>query len=358
VKNRSSSMKKTALAVAICGSLGFSAAHAATVSEFANGVLVPYVSAETITTGNDGGNRTAIGLTSCAAGTVYWTFFGVNSEHLADGTFQVSADDQVNIVWGNQPDNEFDGDPIGGMIRPDLAGDDGYMVFVLDSGGLAGVLDSSDSPCLAGNAFQLDLASNDVAFTPALPLDAAVGDFGPAVGGVYVPNLTGMGPATVAGLNAGANTNDEIYMRYFVDGAAGGDDTTIYVWATDNAGGGPTNTVNIYDNDQTFFSVNLNLGTELSVVNPEDNGDLENRPTEMLDGFIHWTVPAAAGDVVSWSVVSSNALGAAQTIMNPINKLNSAGGPVFRVKVQHAATVPADRLSNEIDPAALNAEVD
>lgn len=333
-------MKKTALAVAICGSLGFSAAHAATVSEFANGVLVPYVFTDVTESNADTGDRTAIGLTSCAEGTVYWTFFGQDSAHLADGQFFMSANDQVNIVWGNAPlDNQ--GNEIGGLVRPTLANTPGYMVFVLDTNTMPGLgmLDSSDSPCLAGNAFQIDFSANDVAFTPTLPLDAAVGDFGPPTNGIYVSSLNNMGPTTVAGLNAGANLNDDIYLRYFIDGAAGGNDTTIYIWATGDASSNPNgNTVNIYDLNQNFFSINLNVpDPELSIMDAENDAFVQNRPAEMVDGFIIWTVHANAGDVVSWSVVESDAIGAAQTVMNPIRQLNLADGPVYRIKVQQPA---------------------
>jgi hypothetical protein len=340
-------MKKTALAVAICGSLGFSAAHAATVSEFANGVLVPFV------IDGGAGNQTAIGLTSCAAGTVYWTFFDVDSGHQADGTFAVSANDQVNIVWGTAPTNL--GSTIGGFVRPDLANVPGYMVFILDDDGLAGALDSSDSPCLAGNAFQIDTQNNDVAFTPAMPLDAAVGDFGAPNAGVYISNLILTDEDTVAGLNAGANFNDDIYLRYFIDGVQNqGNDTTIFVWNTGDVSN-TTETVLIYDVDQNFFSINLAFqNAELNIIDAEDNASVQNRPQELLDGFILWTVPANAGDVVSWSVVESDAFGAAQTVMNPIRQLNTTDEVVYRVKVQQPAAIPAGLPSFWlVDPATI-----
>ena len=181
-----------------------------------------------------------------------------------------------------------------------------------------------------------------------MPLEAAAGDFGPDAAGIFVADLTVMDGTTVAGLNAGANANDNIYLRYFIDGAAGGNDTTIYIWGTGNAAG--TNTVNIYNDDQAFFSINLRLdNSELNIVNAENNDNVQNRPSEMLDGFILWNVPAAAGDVVSWSVVSSAAFGAKQTVMNPIRKLDAAGRNVFRVKViqDAAGTIPAHSL--EVD---------
>jgi hypothetical protein len=339
-------MKKTALAVAICGSLGFSAAHAATVSEFANGVLVPFV------IDGGAGNQTAIGLTSCAAGTVYWTFFDVDSRHQADGTFAVSQNDQVNIVWGNPSTNL--GSVIGGLDRPDLDDVPGYMVFILDgnnrfdgSGSTNRMLDSSDSPCLAGNAFQIDTQNNDVAYTPALPLDAAVGDFGAPDAGVYVEDLVATDQNTVVGLNAGANLNDDIYLRYFVDNTQNsGNDTTMYIWSTTNITNPfdflplGTFTVLMYDIDQNFFSANLRLADQqLNIIDveqpttPDDVPLIENRPIELLDGFVVWTVPAVAGDVVSWSVISSDAFGAVQTVMNPIRQLNSVDDPVFRVKL-------------------------
>lgn len=330
-------MKKSVVAVALTGVLGV-AAHAATVSEFANGVLVPRV------IDNGGGNSTAMGLTSCANGVVYWTFFDPDTKHVLDDAFSVTADQQVNLVW-NSSLNPNTSRVFGGQ---GIQGEEGYLVFVLDTNDDAALSAStsssvsSDVPCLAGAAFQVDLSDNDVAFVPALPLDirpVGAGDFLDLDNdGVYVDDLRDMDNTDIAGLNAGANANDDIYLRYFIREAT--DDTSIYIWSAQDLRG--TYTVNIYDLDQNRRSVNLDLGrAELNTVNPRP---IIGRPATFVDGFIKWRVPECAGDeggsnvidcpnsssdlvrgVVSWSVISSEAIGAVQTIVNPIRLMRRVG---------------------------------
>lgn len=343
-------MKKSVVAVALTGVLGV-AAHAATVSEFANGVLVPRVIDE------GSGNSTAIGLTSCANGTVYWTFFDPDTKHVLDDEFGVTADQQVNLVW-NSSLNPGTTRVFGGQ---GVQGEEGYLVFVLDTTGDVSLQAStspgisSDIPCLAGAAFQVDLGESDVSFIPAMPLDirpVGAGDFLDLDGdGIYVNDLRDMDEVDVAGLNAGANANDTVYMRYFIREAT--DDTKIHIWSAQDLRG--TYTVNIYDTDQNRRSVNLDLTrAELNTIDPRP---IIGRPATFVDGFIKWIVPECSNDegghprvvdcgpstnldlvrgVVSWSVISSDTFGATQTIVNPIRlvkRVGNIGVPGFRVRV-------------------------
>ena len=349
-------MKKSVVAVALTGVLGV-AAHAATVSEFANGVLVPRVIDQ------GAGNSTAIGLTSCANGTVYWTFFDPDTKHVLDDNFGVTAEQQVNLVWNSSMNPDGSNSRIFG--GQGVQGEEGYLVFILDTtgdGALQASVGSSDVPCLAGAAFQVDLGNSDVAFIPALPLDIrpiGAGDFLDLDGdGVYVNDLTDMNNTDVAGLNAGANANDDIYLRYYIREAT--DDTRIHVWSSQDLRG--TYTVNIYDTQQNRRSVNLDLTrAELNTIDPRP---IIGRPATFVDGFIKWRVPSCAGNegdnaincggsdtdlvrgVVSWSVISSDAFGAVQTVMNPIRLMrgfsDGSRAAGFRARVIESGEASVD----------------
>lgn len=330
-------MKKLALAVAVTGALGASAANAAVVSEFANGVLVPHAIYESGT-----GRLTAVGLTSCAAGTVYWTFFDVGSKHVVDQEFNMTPNDQTAFVWGAVIQTDEPGD---GHI-PINNGEDGklgYLVFVMDTNSNT-ALDTSDVPCLAGAAFDIRPGDDEVAFVPTLPLDAmnpsrGAGDFGSPSGGVYVGDLRNMDGVTVSHLAAGANAHDHLYLRYFIDGTPdSGADTDIYIWSAQDIRGDYV--VNIYDNNQNRISVTMSLeNPEVNIVDPET--EFSSLPNGFNDGFILWdlgsseylsTVGAEDG-VVSYSIIESQADAATQTIVNPIRMRDSAGNNEIRVRV-------------------------
>jgi hypothetical protein len=340
-------MKKSALAVIVTGALGVSAANAATVTEFANGVLVPRAVTDQA---NPEIGQTAIGLNSCAAGTVYWSFFDVNSQHLLDDQFDMTANDQANLIW-NVSDNpgttRLFGDPI-------LEGEEGYLVFIFDTTGdamlQATVGGSSDEPCLAGAAFQVHLGDDDVAFVPTMPLNirpvapgVVAGDFdeeGGAGTGVFIDDLRATDENDIARLTAGANANDVVFLRYFIDGTVGtGDNTAIYIWSTTAPGNNIT--VQAYNDAQERRSITIDLpNAELNVIDPE------TLPIPFTDGFIEWPVPATVGGAISWSVIDSPAFGARQTIVNPIRLMDAAGNSAFRLRVieDAAGTVPAHSL--------------
>lgn len=185
-----------------------------------------------------------------------------------------------------------------------LEGVDGYLVFSLDTNGDQ-TITAGDTAALSGNAFQVNTGANDVAFVPTMGL--VVGDYAVGV------NLTTMDGNSIASItNSNVAAGDRIDMRYFIDGAAGGNDTAILVWTADPAAG--TYTVNMYDDDQNRKSVNFELtNEELNVFNPET---IMGRPAGFTDGFLAWTVPAAiTNGVFTYSVVESPAFGAAQTLL-------------------------------------------
>jgi hypothetical protein len=343
-------MKKTALAVLVTGALGVSAANAATVTEFANGVLVPRVITDQASPAI---GQTAIGLNSCAQGTVYWTFFDEDSVHVLDDQFNMTENDQADLIW-NVSLNPGSDRLFGGQ---DVEGAEGYLVFIFDTNG-TGQLEaipngSSDEPCLAGAAFQVHLGEGDVAFVPTMPLNVrpvapgvVAGDFdeeGGAGTGIFIDDLTAMDGNDIARLTAGANANDIIFLRYFLDGGAS---TAIYVWSTTAPGAA---TVQMFDNNQNRRSVNISLpNTELNVIDPSA---IVGRPPTFVDGFIEWQVPATIAGAISWSVVDAPAFGARQTIVNPIRLMDAAGASAFRIRVieNAAGTVPAHSLELTTD---------
>jgi len=365
-------MKKLSLALAVTSALGASAANAAIVSEFGNAVLVPW-------THFDGeGRTTTVGLTSCAAGTVYWTFFNENSLHLRDDRFGITENEQLNFAWSE----------VGGAAFED---EDGYLLLVLDTAGpledadndpatdpvpgaADGRLGSTDSACLAANAFYVDPVADDVSFIPAVPLNWAWNDFlvnGDArfnVGiaepnvGYLTRDLLDLGPDDVKGLWAGSKAGETLYMRYLKNDIVDNEeDTRIVTWSVGDVGpgsGNPNDTIEYVcetatggfrdvpvrrytvfqygTNQNAGPSVNLELQyTELNIMDVEitDTCDaweagfgaaVNFMDTAVDDGFILWrNIPA---DLLSFSIVSSNGFSATQTLINPSRVPHMADG--------------------------------
>ena len=295
-------MKKLAISVAVAAAMGMTAANAATVSEYDEGVLVPHV----VHNGDD--DTTAVGLISRSKGTVYWAFLDVDSNHVIDSQFDVTANDMYSFIWSKESNGAF-------------AGEEGYLVFVLDTNKDSQLTSGSsgDTPNqLAGAAFQVKTGSNDVAFVPTMPLD--ISDFG---GGVS--NLTAMGVGTLVNLQAGisdtCNADYDVDMRYFIDGQDGGDDTKIVIWSAQDIKG--TYVIQGFDADQNRRSMNLVLDNkELNIIDPEK--DIPG--LTFTDGFLRWDVPcgkdasgntAPSNGVLTYSEISSQSFGAVQTIVNP-----------------------------------------
>lgn len=329
-------MKKLGLAVAVATAMGATSAvvQAYGIGMYANGLLVPYAAIA------DG---TAVGLMTCAAGNVAWTYFDENTKHITDGVIKMTKNDMYSFILSKEAG-------IG------LEGQKGYLVFVLDTEGKwngitenydspDGDLDSSDNPCLAGNAFQIDLGNGDVIFQPTTPL--AVHDFGHFRG---IENVSAMDNDSLTALAWGAWEEDIVSMRYYIDNKAGGDDTAIYLWSVCKPP--VSNTVIMYDDNENAKSVTIQLpNDELNIIDPET---ILGRPASFLDGFINWEVASAklsqeglynpaycdhelrggrgriSSDdtaeyrkhrdfqgVVSWSVVWAPAFQAAQTLINP-----------------------------------------
>jgi hypothetical protein len=293
-------MKKLAMtAVAAAAVLGAGAAHAYTSGTFSNGFVVPNVIHEA------SGATTAVGIinTTDANVPVYWTFHDQESNHVTDGCFVLTGKDYEPFVWSQKSGTG-------------LAGKRGYLVFAVGNTSTCGTSDAAASlaasslAIIAGNAFYVDPVAKDVAFTPVID--------GPLT---LTGNLTKLDADSLTAVGGAASVGglQKISARYFIDGAPGGNDTSIVVWSTGNQKA--TYTVNIYDDKQNRKSVNFDLQhAELDWFNPEE---IVGRPADFLDGFIEWDVPAlgsgtssvTTGSVFVYSVISSPAFGAVQTVL-------------------------------------------
>lgn len=285
-------MKKLAIAAAVAATFT-GAAHAYTMGTFENGFVVPNAF-------YNNNEYTAVGVIARQAASVYWTFFDQNSNHVTDGCFTVTANDFEPFIWNAQS---------GGA---GTAGMRGYLVFAVGGGGGTTGCRESNPTLQSGNIV------NGSAFQVLPPSDVA---YVPVIGGLTIPatqNLTTLNANSLTSVTGAANIGQTLYMRYFVDGNAGGNDTRIVVWSTGGQAG--THTVNMYDDRQNRKSVNFILtNDELDWFNPEDTTNLVGRPANFTDGFIEWNTSdiGTTGSIFSYSVISAPAFGAVQTILNP-----------------------------------------
>lgn len=321
-------MKKFALAAVAAAALSAGVAQAYTVGSFSNGFVVPNV------IHNGAANTTAVGIINQSAITVpvYWTWFDQNSMHGVDGCIPMTAQQYFGFNW-----SAFSG--------ANMEGKRGYLVFAVGQGTTAASTPATacaqgqaagnqlqvNGPLaqISGNAFYVDVAGKSVAFTPVI--DGPLG-LNPATS-----NLSTMGPTSLqtVGGAASATSTMTMSMRYYIDGAAGGNDTRITVWSTGDHSG--THTVNIFDDKQNRQSVNFKLTeSELSWFDPET---IPGRPSAFVDGFIEWApakaqpadfksivgevslaalanaTPPAPGSVVTYSTIIAPAFGAVQTLL-------------------------------------------
>ena len=309
-------MKKLAMtAIAAAAVLGAGAANAYVSGTFSNGFVVPNVIHET------NGATTAVGITNIseASAPVYWSFHDQESGHVTDGCFVLTAKDYHPFVWA---DNSGTG----------LEDKRGYLVFAVGNttapnnacgtDDTSATLTGSTAAIISGNAFYVDPVNKDVAFTPVID--------GPLVlSAATAPNnLTTLGPDSLESVGGGATTvaTQRLALRYFIDGSAGGTDTSIVVWSTGDQRG--TYTVNMFDDKQNRRSVNFQLDhAELDWFNPESIG---GRPASFTDGFIDWNLAGAAtgapvpaanllslrtGSVFAYSVITAPSFGAVQTVL-------------------------------------------
>lgn len=279
-------MKKIAIAAAVTAALSAGVAQAYTVGTFSNGFVVPNV------IHNGPTDTTTVGIVALKQTGVYWTFFDQDSKHVTDGCFNMTANDFHSFVWAN-------------ASGTGLEGKRGYLLFAAADKECKDGTYTLNSDAISGNALQVNTATQDVAFVPVIDGPLTLAD----------SNLTTLGPGSLTDIDGAANGGQTMYMRYFIDGKAGGDDTRIVVWSTGDQKG--SHTVNIYNDAQARKSVNFDLKySELDWFDPEG---IVGRPADYTDGFIAWAVPTSISAVFTYSVIASPAFGAVQTLLGAHN---------------------------------------
>lgn len=323
-------MKKFALAAVAAAALSAGVAQAYTVGTFSNGFVVPNV------IHNGAANTTAVGLVNQSNRTVpvFWTFFDQESAHGVDGCFGMTPKQYTGFNWS----------AVSGVGMENKRG---YLVFAVGEPAASGV--TAANVCtgsskalaangagaqIAGNAFYVDVAGKSVAYTPVIDGPLTLTTTGAldltTLGPLSLQHVAGAakveGSAPVS-VDATRPNTTSMSLRYFIDGAAGGNDTRITVWSTGNHKG--SHTVNIYDNAQNRQSVNFVLAeSELSWFDPET---IAGRPAAFTDGFIEWNPSATptsgpassaeaaisvqGGSIVAYSTIISPAFGAVQTLL-------------------------------------------
>jgi len=288
-------MKKIALATVAAAALAASGgAYAYTSGTFSNGFVVPNV------IHNGSTETTAVGIINRSGGTrgIYWTFFDQDSNHVTDGCFAMTEKEYTAFNWMNHS---------GGGLENQR----GYLVFAAASpetdspicGGAVPQLDT-DGGQISANAFFVNTASDDVAFTPVIDGDLTLGT-------VDLTRLDATSLTAVAGAaQMGSTGNAELHMRYTI---GGGDTTRIMVWSTGDHEG--SHTVDIYDDDQNRKSVNFTLDNEeLDWFNP---ATIVGIPDGFTDGYIIWNANdvATSGSIYAVSYVGLADFGALQTLL-------------------------------------------
>ena len=323
-------MKKITLAAAIAATMLLGTANAYTINQEASGLVVPNVIHNT-----DDTLVTAVGVVARDAGTVFWVFYDTNSNHVADGSFPVTANDQHNFIWNTATSG------LG------LDNQRGYLVFTLDTNNDGQIADGDTIGRMSGNAFQVDIGK-DVAFIPTIPLvlnaamlsnvaDATVSDYVLPVG------LTTMSGASIQSARlTGVDAGDRMDIRYFIDNKIAGDDTVIAFWTADEMSTPTTWTANMYNTSQQRQSVNFTLTN--ANMNAIDVETIPGRPATFLDGFIEVTLPSLASGQAPGLRAPGNTVclwGYEQNDANPLNVTPNCVGGVMSYSVIASPTFGA-----------------
>ncbi|MFO1349815.1 MAG: hypothetical protein U1F68_03695 [Gammaproteobacteria bacterium] len=253
-------------------------------------VLVPYAnfSAANVTT--------AVGLTARAAGTIHWAFFDQNGNRRARGTETMIANQRFGFIWATEA---------AAATTPVSANTPGFLVFALDTNG-DNAITGADGNNLTAGAFSLNIPDNDVAYIPTVDV-TAISDPN--------PNNWTSNPVTTLGGGAVASGAD-VGMPYLIAGTPNdGEDTKFYIFTT--ASPGPSQSMTVHDGSGASKAITVQtLNINLNIIDPETVTDITS--SFFGDGSVRWVVPAPGGvniGAFAFSVIESNAFGAAQTLM-------------------------------------------
>jgi len=263
------------------------AVQAASQNNYAVTQLVPYAEF------TSGGNLTAVGLIAKSDGTVYWAFFDADGNRRANGSLTILANHLKPFIWNAETPG-----------AASLADVPGFLFFALDTDGDGRFL-GVDDYALGANAFYL-VPPNDVAYVPTVEVGpGALTDPSPA-------NWTNNPILSVVYLHTG----DEVDLQYIMDGASGGDDTTLVIWTARQMASSQNMT--IHDGEGTSKAITVQfLDDNLNLIDLETNPDVTSG--FYGDGFVRWAIPnandAAAVGGFMFSMAISPTFGASQTLM-------------------------------------------
>jgi len=268
--------------------LALPAAHATDMNLFAQCALVPWA-----TFGGDA--TTAVGVTVKDGGTVYWAYFDQDGDLRQEGAFGV-VDRTLTPVTLSQE------------LDPGLANIPGFMLLCLDDND-DGEIDGDDGTDLAANAFFVDPANNDVAYVPVLPVfDEDLDDADP----------DDWNNSPVDDLFVGADSDDDIYLQYLVDGdPAVGDFTVLVIHTTDE----PDSQVSMQaagPNEIANVPVTL-PNSRVNLVDVESISELTSVNGLLGSGYLRWTVGDNVDNAFAFSLVYSPAFGALQTLLGNVD---------------------------------------
>ncbi len=281
--------KFSRLCLALCLSAG-TAAQSSAPNEYDAAQMVPYANFTT------GGNVTAVGLLARVAGTVHWAFFDTDGNRRANNSFPIVANQLRGFFWNATT--------AGGTT---LADEPGFLLFALDINGDGQITFADGSNNLGANAFYI-VPPNDVAYVPTIDVDDSE-LIDPSPVNWTVPPVTGLPDKF-------AETADTVDIQYYIDGASGGDDTTIVIWTTRQMVS--TQNMTLHDGDGTSKPITTPfLADNLNLIDPE--ADPEVTSGFFGDGYLRWTIPNGGDgqpvDVFLFSMVSSPTFGAIQTLL-------------------------------------------
>ncbi len=219
---------------------------------------------------------------------IYWSFMSINGVQLSFGSIPITSGVFTFPFALSTADNGVH------------TGVEGWLIFTWDDNG---TLDPGESTqIVGGNAFLLDLANNDAAFIPIIPL--ARGDYqaGPI-------NLNSVPADVLTGMSHGVNpANTEMSVRFTNDTSIAGQ-TVLYVFTPLNA---PATFTAFADGDSGLQTSNFNLaraGTQLNFFNLSAVPELSG----IVNGSLTLVNPASSPIGFTFGLSSSSVLGASQT---------------------------------------------
>jgi len=272
-----------------------SQAGAVTLGKYAKGLLVP-------TTVHQNGVDTVVGIICSENTTVYWTFFGVDSNPIVDDQIPCTKHELIKFSLNEKARN--------------TEGIEGYIVFTANGANKGSAktdlfnatytsANTTYTPLIAGNAFIVDSSTDDAIFVPVVPLEMCDYASAPA----WNQHLRQMNNASIARLVNGfefTNADCKADFRFWVDPAFGAK-TTIKIWSTtclnwyfvnhpvpgncfvqpdpDNPAKKYVKChLDVYDEHENPFSLNIPLGCEVTTI-CISAGSVVGWP-DYLDGFV------------------------------------------------------------------------